>query len=207
MIRLLLAGSIFIFVIFLFFLIGILFDQPKMSKAVLDKPDMKEELLTVNEFSRPGDELKKVENIFVHYTANPGTSAEQNRSYFENLGTTGETSSSAHFIIGYDGVIIQCLPLQEMGYAVKQHNDDSISIECCYQDESGYFTQATYTSLIHLTAWLMGEYNLAPEDVLRHYDAGGKSCPKYYVENPERWDQFKVDLENYIEMFGKEVKK
>lgn len=166
------------------------------------RPAIDEDFLTVNAYSRPGTELRKVRNIFVHYTANPGTSAAQNRSYFENLGTTGETSASAHFIIGYEGEIIQCIPLNEIGYAVKKRNEDSISIECCYLSEDGKFTDETYQSLIRLCAWLLKEYKLAPEDMRRHYDEGGKKCPLYYVENEAAWEQFIRDLEEYI--LGKE---
>lgn len=162
------------------------------------KPVIQEDFLTINEYSRPGEELQSVNNLFVHYTANPGTSAAQNRSYFENLGITGETSASAHFVIGYDGEIIQCIPLNEIAYAVMQRNYDSISIECCYLREDGKFTDATYQSLIKLSAWLLNEYSLAPEDMRRHYDEGGKKCPLYYVEHEEAWDQFIYDLEKYI---------
>ena len=56
------------------------------------KPAMTEDFLTLNPYSRPGESLESVHNIFVHYTANKGTSAAQNRSYFENLGTTGPIS-------------------------------------------------------------------------------------------------------------------
>lgn len=161
-----------------------------------EKPEITEEFLTPNPYSRPQTKLKKVKNIFVHYTANPGTSAEQNRSYFENLGVTGETSASAHFVISYDGSIVQCLPLDEMGYAVKTRNEDSISIECCYLDEDGKFTDATYQSLLKLSAWLLSEYHLKPADMRRHYDEGGKKCPLYYVEHEEAWEQFLTDLED-----------
>ena len=89
----------------------------------------------------------------------------QNRSYFENLGITGETSASAHFIIGYEGEIVQCLPLEEIGYAVKGRNYDSVSIECCYLEEDGKFTDATYQSLLQLVSWLMGKYDLSIDDV------------------------------------------
>ena len=162
------------------------------------KPVITEDFLTVNPYSRPAEPLDGVKNIFVHYTANKNTSARQNRSYFENLGITGETSASAHFIIGYDGEIIQCLPLDEIGYAVKTRNYDSISIECCYRDDSGKFTDATYQSLLQLTAWLRKEYKLAPNDVLRHYDVGGKKCPLYFVEHEDSWEQFRQDLTDYI---------
>lgn len=162
------------------------------------KPEITEDFLTLNPYSRPGEELPEVKNIFVHYTANRATSAAQNRSYFENLGLTGETSASAHFIIGYDGEIIQCLPLNEIGYAVKERNYDSISIECCYLSEDGKFTDATYQSLIELCGWLLKEYDLIPEDMRRHYDEGGKKCPLYYVEHEDAWERFLEDLGEYI---------
>lgn len=169
------------------------------------KPLMTEDFLTVNPYSRPGEKLENVNNIFVHYTANKGTSAAQNRSYFENLGITGEISASAHFIIGYDGEIIQCVPLNEIAYAVVGRNYDSISIECCYQDDDGEFTYATYQSLIRLCAWLLNEYNLSPNDMLRHYDEGGKKCPLYFVEHEEAWEQFQKDLSDYILKEGEPV--
>ena len=91
--------------------------------------------------------MTEVNNIFVHYTANPGTSAAQNRSYFEQLKDNHERRASAHFIIGYDGEILQCVPLDEIAYAVQTRNEDSISIECCYKADNGQFTQETYDSL------------------------------------------------------------
>ena len=42
-------------------------------KYVEKSPDFAVELLTVNEYSRPGTELAQVNGIVVHYTANPGT--------------------------------------------------------------------------------------------------------------------------------------
>lgn len=170
----------------------------KFYQADLELPELQVDLLTVNEYSRPGSELPEVNNIFIHYTANKGTSAEQNRSYFESLAETAERSASAHFVIGYDGNIVQCIPTKEIAYAVMKRNFDSISIECCYLDENGEFTVETYRSLIRLTAWLLHKYRLTPDDVLRHYDEGGKNCPKYYVENEEEWARFLRDLEKYM---------
>ena len=163
-------------------------------KKVADAPDFDVQLLTPNPYSRPQRALEEIKGIVIHYTANPGTSAEQNRSYFENLKDTQETSASSHFIIGYDGEIIQCIPLEEIAYAVKGRNYDSISIECCYLSEDGRFTDATYQSLLQLVDWLLYEYDLRPRDVLRHYDAGGKLCPLYYVEHEDAWKQFLKDL-------------
>lgn len=169
----------------------------QINKKEITPPDIVEDFLEVNDYSRPGTKLKKVKSVFVHYTANPGTSAQQNRSYFANLAQTQERSASAHFIIGYDGEILQCIPLEEQAYGVKTRNDDSLSIECCYLNENGEFTQETYDTLIHTLAWLMQEYDLTPEDILRHYDCGGKKCPLYYVENPVAWEKLLADVESY----------
>ena len=166
------------------------------------KPDIDVELLTVNEYSRPGTALEKVNGIVVHYTANPGTTAEQNRSYFESLAETGETHASSHFIIGISGEIIQCIPCNEISYASNDRNSDTISVECCIPDESGKFTDETYQSLVELVAWLMGRYELTADDVIRHYDVTGKDCPKYFVENSNAWSDFKTDLLTYIDTYG-----
>ena len=37
---------------------------------------------------------------------------------------------------------------------------------------------------------LCEEFDLAPADVIRHYDVTGKICPKYYVDHPEAWEDF-----------------
>ncbi|MCI5953928.1 MAG: peptidoglycan recognition protein family protein [Lachnospiraceae bacterium] len=162
-------------------------------------PDWTEDFLTPNEYSRPGEPLTEVTNIFVHYTANPGTSAAQNRSYFEQQKDVHEASVSAHFIIGYEGEIIQCIPLDEIAYAVQTRNYDSVSIECCYKAKDGSFTQETYDSLISLLAWLTDIYDLETEDILRHYDCGGKKCPLYYTEHPDAWERLKEDVANAIQ--------
>lgn len=164
--------------------------------AYAKHPDWTEDFLTPNEFSRPGDSLGKVKNIFVHYTANPGTSAAQNRSYFEQLKDTQERSASAHFIIGYEGEIIQCVPLDEIAYAVQTRNMDSVSIECCYLAQDGSFTQETYDSLLTLLRWLLDTYHLDETDILRHYDCGGKKCPLYYTEHEDAWEQLKRDVKS-----------
>lgn len=166
------------------------------------KPDIDVLLLTVNEYSRPGTELKQVKGIVVHYTGNPGTTARQNRDYFEGLATSHDTYASSHFVVGLGGEIIQCVPCNEMAYASNDRNSDTISIECCIADDSGRFSDPTYQSLIELVTWLMGRYDLTVDDVIRHYDVTGKICPKYFVEHEAAWDNFKDDLVQYINKHG-----
>ena len=64
------------------------------------------QLLTPNEYSRPQLPITQVNYIAIHYTANPGASAQDNRDYFENLSWTHETKVSSHFVIGLEGEVI-----------------------------------------------------------------------------------------------------
>ena len=156
-------------------------------------PDV--QLLSPNEYSRPQIPLEQVNGIVVHYVDNPGTTAQENRDYFESLSTGEEgISASSHYIIGLDGELIQCIPLDEVAYASNDRNNDTISIECCHPDESGEFSDKTYRSLVKLVAWLCDKYEIDTASVIRHYDITGKESPKYYVDNPETWDQFLDDV-------------
>lgn len=165
-------------------------------------PPLDVELLTVNEYSRPGTVLAQVKHVAIHYTANPGSAAIDNRNYFENLKDSHETKVSSHFIVGLEGEIIQCIPTGEISYATNERNVDTISIECCHPDEEGQFTEATYGSVVELTAWLCNRFGLTIEDVIRHYDVTGKDCPRYYVQNPEAWEQMKADIAAKMEAKG-----
>ncbi len=164
----------------------------------VSKPDIDVQLLTVNPYSRPGTQTEKIKNIVIHYTANPGTSAKQNRNYFENLKDTKTTKASSHFIIGLQGEIIQCIPTSEVAFASNNRNADTISIETCHPSENGTYTDATYDSLVHLTAWLCEKFQLTEADVIRHYDITGKICPKYFVEDTDAWADFIKDVKGKL---------
>lgn len=164
-----------------------------------EKPDISVELLDINEYSRPGTNSDKITGIVIHYTANPGSTAKQNRDYFNGLKDSGKTQASSHFVVGLEGEIIQCVPTWEIAYASNERNHDTVSIECCHPDEDGKFTDETYASVVRLTAWLCLKFDLTENDVIRHYDVTGKNCPKYFVEHEETWQGFKDDVKKAIE--------
>lgn len=164
--------------------------------ASITLPDyVKEDLLPVNEYSRCGDKLKRVNAVVIHYVGNPNTTAWQNRSYFENLATSGETSASSNLIVGLEGEALLCVPLDEVAYCSNDRNYDTVSIEFCHPDEDGKPNQTTYDTLVKLTAWLCDLFGLDPqEDVIRHYDVIDKECPLYFVQNKDEWTRFKSDV-------------
>ena len=105
------------------------------------------------------------------------------------MAETKETYASSHFVIGIDGKIIQCVPLDEIAYCSNQRNDDTISIECCHSDDTGQFSQDTLDALVQLLNWLIKTYELGRDDILRHYDVIGKECPYYFVKHPDAWEK------------------
>lgn len=153
------------------------------------------QLVEVNGSGRRGEPIDRVTAIAIHYVGNPGTTAQQNRDYYDQP----DTPVSSHFVIGLDGEVIQCVPLTEKSSATNERNRDTISIEVCHPDETGQFTQASYDTLVRLTAWLCDELGLDRGDVIRHYDVTGKLCPLYFVEHPEAWEQFLQDVKDYRE--------
>ena len=152
------------------------------------------QLIHVHTTARTGIQLEDIKDIVIHYVGNPGTTAQNNRDFFDK----DETEVSSHFVVGLKGEIIQCLPLWERSAASNNRNKDTISIEVCHPDSTGKFNDATYTSVVKLTAWLLKETGLSGDNVIRHYDVTGKLCPIYYVNNPDKWEAFKKDVKTSL---------
>ena len=91
-------------------------------------PDIDEQLLTINDWSRPGTKTDAIEYVVVHYLGNPKTTAQQNHDYFERLKDLQDVSMSANFVVGLEGEIIECVPPGEIAYASNSMNHLSISI-------------------------------------------------------------------------------
>ncbi len=173
-------------------------------QKILPKITIDTKLIKINKYSRPGIALGKVKGIVVHYTANPATDAEDNRNYFNNLPRLNQNKqtpvyASSHFVVGLEGQIIQCIPLNEMAYASNDRNKDTIAIECCHPDKSGKFNTLTYRALVELVSYLCIRYDLDQEDVIRHYDVTGKLCPLYFVKHEDAWETFKGDVEQKLQ--------
>lgn len=161
----------------------------RKGSLLLSTLNIEQKLLTPNKYSRPQIPLKRVTKIAVHYVGNPNTSAIANRNYFESQKTAGRYVSS-HFIIGLQGEIIQCIPLDEISYCTNKANVYSVSIECCHPDSTGKFTDATEQSLAELCAYLLEKFGLWTGDIIRHYDVTGKQCPLYW--SPTKYQSAEV---------------
>lgn len=161
---------------------------------------IKDMLLTPNKWSRPQTKIGTIKNIVVHWVGNAGSTAENNAKYFNGLKDGRGTYASSHYIIGNDGVVIRCVPENEVAYHASKANNYSIGIEVCHPDNTGKYTDLAYNALIELLVDLCERYKLEPtQAIIRHYDVTGKDCPRYYVKNEESWNKLRQDVADAVD--------
>lgn len=142
---------------------------------------------------------KAVKYIVVHYTAGTG-SAKNNCIYFGG----GNRNASADYFIDKDGAIYKfngnCAGYftWHVGDGKGKYgitNANSIGIEVV--NTGGEFTQAQKDSLRDLVTAIMADYGVPVENVVRHYDASRKICPKAYCGSAAKDAKWK-ELHAYI---------
>ena len=146
------------------------------------------------------------EFIVMHYVGAVST-ARNNGQYY---GSTPNIGASAHFFVD-EHCIVSSVPLSLAaghcgldysggkapywnGRGTYSTNRRSIGIEmCCKKDSKGnwYIEPETVTRAVGLVKWLMQEYSIPAENVIRHYDVCWKNCPAPWCEHPEQWTSFK----------------
>jgi N-acetylmuramoyl-L-alanine amidase len=114
--------------------------------------------------------------IVIHDTETPGVKdAKTIWRHFANP----NSQVSAHYIIGKDGSIVQCVPdalrawhAGESYYKGQDHlNDCSIGIELVNaQTGDDPFTNAQYRSLVQLVAYLVSTHGIPLDRVVGHKD-------------------------------------
>lgn len=174
---------------------------------------------------------RKIEFIVIHYTAGlssaPGSAIATIDSLY--IGQTREVSSD--FVVD-SGAIVQYNPDIPNRYtwhcgggysgpnqAIYQGictNENSIGIETCSDNNNKsipvnqqvpnygyYFTDQVVNNLRDLVSYLMSEYNIDINHVIRHLDVTGKTCPGIPGWNladgsnsEDKWLSFKASLGN-----------
>ena len=75
---------------------------------------------------------------------------------------------------------------------------------CC--NTSGVISETTENNALELVKYLQNKYNIANNNVVRHYDASRKTCPNWSKNNWSRWTNFKNKLNGLYEVKNNEVK-
>ncbi len=165
-------------------------------------------LLTVNQNSRPGPTYTiEPTMIVIHSTGVAGIGAQDRRDYYESLkdktgsGAEGSEMASVHFVIGLDGEILQLVPITEATCSTKKYNKEAISIEYCESGADGTMSEATYTSLVTLVAYLCNEKEIKIDGVKLHQELTSMLCPRMFVLDKDAWTEFKANVK--LAMNGK----
>lgn len=152
----------------------------------------------------------KIKYIVWHYTANDGDNSKSNAKYFKRK----NLKCSAHYFVDDDSVTIS-VPDTYVAWSVGGSrysnykstggaslykvctNTNSINIELCDTEKNGRYdvSEKTLENAIALTRDLMKKYNISINNVIRHFDVTGKSCPAYYVDNAQ-WNKVKTMIVN-----------
>lgn len=145
--------------------------------------------------------LSAIKFIVIHDTANTGKGADAMAHYRYLQHAT--RSGSAHYYVD-DKEIVQTIDDSVVAWAVGDKwarknatrddvtNYNSISVELCINE--GIDKAKAYQNLIWLTRYLMTKFNA---EVVRHFDATGKPCPRsWQANNWSQWWRFKKELIN-----------
>lgn len=159
-----------------------------------------------------------IKYIVLHYTSNDGDTDEANANYFaQDLKANGKAVASAHYFVDDDSYT-QSVPDDYIAWAVGgskwnnnggrlygiANNSNSISIEMCDTKRDGVVkaSQQTIDNAIKLTRMLMLKYNIPVENVIRHYDVNGKTCPMYWVNDTIWHTEFLDKLQGFKPIYN-----
>ncbi len=178
-----------------------------------------------NQWSRQGTAFQY---IVMHYVGSV-SGARDNGRYFAN---NSNLRASAHFFVDEHDIVSSCPLTMAAGHCGVDYsggkakfwngggtNRRSIGIEmCCKKDSKGrwYIEPETVTRTVALVKWLMQEFNIPADHVIRHYDVCWKNCPEPWVRDVSQWNSFKqriskeeIDMseEKLREIIREEIKK
>lgn len=168
-------------------------------------------------------QCKKIEWIIVHYPVMPGANAKRCKQYYQN---TNE-KKSAHYAVSQNQTesIVPCAfaawhcCTKDIKTFCGANNYNSIGIDLMdckintrslsVKDRDWYIPEATLDRAAFLIAYLMYQYDITIEHVIRHYDVTHKQCPRplvgddinehYKCSGNQKWVEFKQLILRYYE--------
>ena len=74
-------------------------------------------------------------------------------------------------------------------------NRVTLNVELCVLDQAGQISPSTRAAAVELAADVCNRYELGAGRLLRHYDiVGWKDCPRWFVNHPLDWLNFKREV-------------
>jgi N-acetylmuramoyl-L-alanine amidase len=171
--------------------------------------NIKNNLITLNPFSRPGTKLVAKRGIVMHYTADSGATASNIGRYFDslknqNLADKNARYASAQFSVDRNGAEMH-IPPDEMAYNCGSSqpylpdaismlgsypNNSTVGIEMCIELD-GSIHEDTFQNAADLVVHLIQNEGF-PEVLFTHKGVvGWKDCPLLWVKSPNEFERFK----------------
>lgn len=143
-------------------------DEGNFEESAASKPPVDRRETTTHKSSRNGTDI---DHIVIHYTTS--RSIEGTIRHFK----TGSPRTSAHYIIGRDGTLVQIVPDGENAWhsGKSEMNRRSIGIEHVAAP-GDKITETQGRTSIALIRWLMSEYDVPLANVIPHVCVKPTSC-------------------------------
>ncbi len=165
-----------------------------------------EKLVKYNFSSRNGSIIKY---IVIHDTGNTsnGADADAHFSFFNSA----DRQSSAHYFVD-DKQILRIIRDSDKAWHCGDGNgkygitnENSLGIELCVNINGDY--NIALDKMVELTSFLMKQYDIKIDNVVRHYDASRKICPYTMSKNNWiLWYDFLERVDNYYKNTTESVK-
>ncbi len=140
--------------------------------------------------NRPGTKMRPT-TLTIHNTANPDSTARNNRDYFSNHASA---RASTHYVVD-DQEIIRCIPEDEISWhAGAAANSSSISIEVCEFTDAQRQARADQNAA-SLVADILIRFEWGLEQIKTHQDWTGKYCPRKLLPI---WNEFLAMVRQYF---------
>ena len=144
----------------------------------------------------------KIEYLVIHDTGNTNAGADAKAHY--NYFNGANRQASAHYFVD-DSQILQLVADEHASWHCGDGrgkcgitNSNSIGIEICINSDGADAKAVTNTT--KLTAYLADKYSIPQENVVRHYDASRKICPRTMSHNNwAKWHEFKKAVQELRE--------
>lgn len=182
-----------------------------------DSPEISENLTEVN-YLYAGRDWKEIDYITIHYTGNPGPTAQGWTEHFQEI----YRGTSAHYFVDpysiwrsvADSDVAWHVGTNGTYYHETARNENSIGIEMSCEkfdsenignpmDPDWYFVPQTEYNTAALVRSLMKAYGVPIEHLIRHYDVSHKVCPSPYMLSFYQWQHLiSLVTKNEIDYMG-----
>ncbi len=169
------------------------------------------DFLTLGGTNRPGENLKEIKGLIIHYVGVPQKSAKVIRDNFENTTRYGATQYICDYI---DGHIIQTMPEDELAYHTGANVYKPLKFEIAGEDNPNYYlvgmetciasvqnskpSNVQWKALTEFSADFLKRNGLGVQNLYLHNEITYTLCYKWFIDHPNDWQKFKNDVQNIL---------